>query len=40
MVSKEARALELEIHTPNMSKHVFKIKHSNTEVVTLETKQK
>lgn len=32
MVSKEVRALELEIHTPNMSKNVFNTKHSNTEI--------
>ena len=35
MVSEEAKAMELEIQTLNMSKHIFKIKHSNTEVVTL-----
>lgn len=40
MVSEEARSLKLEIHTPNMSKCVFKIKHNNTVVFTLKTKQK
>lgn len=40
MVSEEARSLKLEVHTPKMSKCVFKIKHNNIEVFTLETKQK
>lgn len=40
MVSEEARSLTLEIHTPNISKYVFKIKHDNIGVFTLETKQK